>query len=81
MSDNTMHSSINDNLTFVSGNVKGMGHVIKRGHVFSHLKSLKSDVDDVFTIIKAGLTTLKRYFQHLKRLTEHLYHSQTIMRF
>lgn len=44
ISDNTVHSGINDNLTFVSWNVKGMGHVIKRGRVFSHLKSLKSDV-------------------------------------
>lgn len=42
--DSTEHSSINNNLTLVSWNVKGLGHVIKRGRVFSHLKSLKSDI-------------------------------------
>lgn len=42
--DSIAHSSINNNLTLVSWNVKGLGHVIKRGRVFSHLKSLKPDI-------------------------------------
>lgn len=44
VSDNVTRSSINDKFTLVSWNVKGLGHVIKRGRVFSHLKSLKPDV-------------------------------------
>uniref|UniRef100_A0A8C9YXD9 Endonuclease/exonuclease/phosphatase domain-containing protein n=1 Tax=Sander lucioperca TaxID=283035 RepID=A0A8C9YXD9_SANLU len=44
VSDSITHSSINDTFTVVSWNVKGLGHVIKRGRVFSHLKSLKPDV-------------------------------------
>ena len=41
---NIRHSSVNDRFTVVSWNVKGLGHVIKRGRVFSHLKTLKLDV-------------------------------------
>lgn len=32
------------NVTFVSWNVRGMGHQIKRGKVFVHLKSLSADI-------------------------------------
>lgn len=44
VSDSIVHSSINDNVTLVSWNVKGFGHVFKRVRVFSHLKSLKADI-------------------------------------
>lgn len=44
VSDSSTHSSINNNLNLVSWNVKGLGHVIKRGRVFSHLKSVKPDI-------------------------------------
>lgn len=30
-------------ITFTSWNVRGLGHVLKRAKVFSHLKSLSSD--------------------------------------
>uniref|UniRef100_A0AAX7UEF8 exodeoxyribonuclease III n=1 Tax=Astatotilapia calliptera TaxID=8154 RepID=A0AAX7UEF8_ASTCA len=33
-----------NDVKIVSWNVKGLGHIIKRGKVFSHLKSLKADV-------------------------------------
>lgn len=32
------------NVNFVSWNVRGMGHPIKRGKVFAHLKSLSADI-------------------------------------
>ena len=44
VSVNVTRSSINDKFTLVSWNVKGLCHVIKRGCVFSHLKSLKPDI-------------------------------------
>lgn len=31
-------------MSLVSWNVRGLGHPVKRGKVFSHLKSLKSDI-------------------------------------
>lgn len=31
-------------ITFTSWNVRGLGHVLKRTKVFSHLKSLSADV-------------------------------------
>lgn len=39
--------SVNNALDFmslVSWNIRGLGHPVKRGKVFSHLKSLKSDI-------------------------------------
>ena len=33
-----------DSLSLVSWNVRGLGHPIKRGKVFAHLRSLKSDI-------------------------------------
>ena len=33
-----------DFMSLVSWNVRGLGHPVKRGKVFSHLKSLKSDI-------------------------------------
>ncbi len=42
MYDSSVNSS--SNLSLVSWNVKGLGHVIKRGRVFSHLKTLKPDI-------------------------------------
>lgn len=44
MSKNDTHSSAMNNLSLVSWNVKGLGHVVKRGSVFAHLKSLKADI-------------------------------------
>lgn len=35
---------MDNNLKWISWNVKGLGHVIKRGRVFSHLMSLKPDI-------------------------------------
>lgn len=32
------------NITLVSWNVRGLGHTIKRGKVFAHLKYLKADI-------------------------------------
>lgn len=33
-----------DCMSWVSWNVRGLGHPVKRGKGFSHLKSLKSDI-------------------------------------
>lgn len=33
-----------DSVSLVSWNVRGLGHPVKRGKVFAHLKSLKSDI-------------------------------------
>lgn len=38
------NSNAGVNITFVSWNVRGMGHPIKRGKVFAHLKSLSADI-------------------------------------
>ena len=38
--DNIGYSSINNNLTLLSWNVKGLGHVIKRGWVSSHCSQI-----------------------------------------
>lgn len=43
----TITNSNNDagvNITFVSWNLRGMGHLIKKGKVFAHLKSLSADI-------------------------------------
>ncbi len=42
MCDSSVNGSCN--LSLVLWNVKGLGHVIKRGRVFSHLKTLKPDI-------------------------------------
>lgn len=37
-------SSNTRDLTLVNWNVKGLGHVVKRGHVLSHLKFLEGEI-------------------------------------
>ena len=39
-----MSDTCSAGVTMASWNVRGMGHPIKRGRVFSHLKSLKADI-------------------------------------
>lgn len=41
--NNSVSSDMRD-LTLVNWNIKGLGHVVKKGHVLSHLKFLEEEI-------------------------------------
>lgn len=41
---NVVNQTVMSTISLVSWNIRGLGHAVKRGKVFAHLKSLKADI-------------------------------------